>query len=103
MLKPLQLAEKRAELAWLNARAKMLAAELDLADSPPARSNTGQFVYSPAWKIGGRPHLSPQGEAAILAAFDAGMRPAEIARLFRISERAAANWQRRWQNKNKAA
>jgi hypothetical protein len=102
VLDPLRLDEKRAELVWLNARAKVLAAELDAAGTPSLR-NASQLVYSPTWKIGGRPHLSPEGEKAILAAYDQGMRPAEVARLFRISERAAANWQRRWQNPKKAA
>jgi hypothetical protein len=96
-LDPLRLAEKRAKLGWLTARSKRLAAELEAAGAPVGATTAGPLVYSPTWKIGGRPHLSPEGIDAILAAFDQSMRPSDVARLFRISERAALNWQSRHQ------
>lgn len=99
----LRVAEKRAKLAWVQAQAKVLAAELEAAHSPPLPASAGQLSYTPTWKIAGRPHLSKDGEKAILAAYDQGMRPAEVARLFRITERAAANWRRRWENLKKGA
>jgi hypothetical protein len=96
-LDPLRLAEKRAKLGWLIARSKRLAAELDTAGVPVSTTTAGPLVYSPSWKIGGRPHLSREGKDAILSAFDHGMRPSDVARLFRISERAALNWRARHQ------
>jgi hypothetical protein len=99
----LRVAEKRAKLAWVQAQAKVLAAELEAAHPPPLPTDAGQLSYTPSWKIAGRPHLSKDGERAILTAYDQGMRPAEVARLFRITERAAANWRHRWQNPQKAA
>jgi hypothetical protein len=96
-LDPLRLAEKRAKLVWLIARSKRLAAELEAAGAPVSTTAAGPLVYSPTWKIGGRPHLSREGKDTILSAFDRGMRPSDVARLFRISERAALNWQARHQ------
>jgi hypothetical protein len=70
--------------------------------SLPSNVSGEQWGACPDWKIAGRPHLSKEGETAILAAFESGMRPAEVARLFRISERAAVNWQHRWQSQKPA-
>jgi hypothetical protein len=89
----LRLAEMRAEHAFHLARAKRLEAEIIEAGASATTADEKQFKAE--WKIGGRPHLSNEGKAAIIEAFANGMRPADVARLFRISEKAALDWQER--------
>lgn len=85
----LRLAEKRAEHAFHVACAKRLEAEI--AEDSATAGDVGTF--DPAWKAG--VHLSAQGKLAIINAYRRGMRPADVARLFRITDKAAFDWQER--------
>jgi hypothetical protein len=102
---PLRTAEKVAEIAYLEARIDLLKAELAEANAahPPGDGWRAPDLaeYNPAWKTG--IHLSPPGIEAILNAFDQHMRVGEVAALFQISERAAGDWYRRWQERRKAS
>jgi hypothetical protein len=89
----LRLAEKRAEHSFHIARAKVLEAEI--ADATASVAAADEDTFRPEWKLGARPHLSDEGKAAIINAYRRGMRPADVARLFRISEKAALDWQER--------
>jgi len=92
-LDALRLAEKRAEHAFHVARAKLLDAEI--ADASASGMAADEDSFKPEWKQGSAPHLSRQGQLAIIDAYRRGMRPADVARLFRISEKAALAWQER--------
>lgn len=92
-LDSLRLAEKRAEHMFHVARAKLLEAEIADAGASAMAADEGGF--KPEWKLGARPHLSDKGKIAIVNAYRRGMRPADVARLFRISEKAALDWQER--------
>jgi hypothetical protein len=100
----LRLAAQRAELVHLKARVVLLDAELAAASASASVSTaSGPKVFDPAWKLPGRPHLSAEGEKAILAAYAEGASQGEVARLFQISERAAASWQQRYTARKRAA
>jgi hypothetical protein len=51
--------------------------------------------FNPAWKRGRQ--LSKTGRAAILAAYDRGMKQVAVGALFHLSEAAAHFWHQRWQ------
>lgn len=98
----LEIEEKLAEIAYLEARINLLKSELVEANTglPGDEGRAPDLAeYDPAWKAG--IHLSPSGTAAILSAFDQHMRVGEVAALFQISERAAGDWYRRWQGRRK--
>lgn len=86
----LRMLEKQAELHWLRARVRTLEAEL-----PGFNHQPGPLTYAPTWKTPDGVHLSAEGALAILAALKDGMKPAEAARLFRVSEKTALTWRRR--------
>jgi hypothetical protein len=82
LLIALRLAEKRAELAYYQVKARRLEAELsdDKIDT----------YYNPAWKKG--VHLTPLGLRAVVDAYKSGLRPVDVAQQFRVSETTALAW-----------